>query len=65
MDRPRSHAFRGGHALGRLVNVGVVVDRDQIRRPVQTAPYQCPGRQYVMMLINDVDVFSADLLILA
>ena len=42
------------------MNVGVVVDRKQIRRTIQPAPYQCPGRQDPMMIIDDIDVLAAN-----
>ena len=42
------------------MNVGVVVDRNQIRRTIQPAPYQCPSRQDPMMIIDDIDVLAAN-----
>ncbi len=42
------------------MNVGVVVDRKQIRRTIQPAPYQFPGRQDPMMIIDDIDVLAAN-----
>lgn len=59
---PALHRFEMGMPPERLVGVGVVVDRDQIRRPPQPAAYQCPGRQGLMMIIDDIDVPPADVL---
>ena len=57
--------FEMGMPQERFVDVGVVVDRNQVRRLPQPAAYQCPGRQCVMVVINDVDIFPVDVLMLA
>ncbi len=48
----------------RLMDVSVVIKRNQIRGSAQSTAHQRPWSQCVMVIINDIDVFPADALML-
>jgi len=56
--------FEMGMTQKRLMDVSVVIKRNQIRGSAQSTAHQRPWSQCVMVIINDIDVFPADALML-